>query len=840
MALAKEIFKENGFQFVGRYIYDSGEVSAIGPISSMIKAQEASSGNAHLLSPASYTITIGSSHPTYATYLDIYARAGNDGIWRRCKTIDLANPVTQFDFSGELFEALESEESTKLFDAVPLETRTIEVANNRVFLGNNKDDFDNSPSGMMLTVNDSSSDTLTNTVSAGDPISYFNYTDDLTNGVSGFSNSPFANASQYKIGFAFFDEYLRTRGVEISADFETGEFTYPIYPSITLTRTGTMPIWARYYQVMITKNLTKDFTYEGYASNYYWEIKNASNSDVRYIKDEYRGDILYLVLDISGMIQAGYSYVYQEGDRINLNITTSNATKVIKNMKITGQSSNLIYIEYSKDEGFESSAYGNTSTAGTPTIGDTVDIWRMFFEIYSPRSIEDVQLFYETGTLRSIEDFNSLGDTVTIDVSSATRLDGDTVFHNVAVKSYSITTVDTGDNLHEQTLDTDTNVLIRKVNGTTRNSDWDRNIGKVLPEYDGQSRQRSNSKIKYGGKYIQGTNINPISSFSFIQEAEVPYENGAITSLKRASKVESDGDVMLAICERETATLYIGEAVLTGTTGDGFVSTTQSVIGTVRNLKGGFGTSNKRSVVAYQGNVYWWDGNKKKVIRYGRDGMTPISDYFMKSYFLGKSGDCLGFYDPYYNSYHIKFDSDNYSTAFSEARDRWISHYDITAASAETRGDKFLLLDTLSSNLRYSESLIDSAYSTIFGVSKDAYITYTMNTQLPEIMKNVKLYSDMNIYDYNQPNNVKADLFRMDITNENGQATQLIESNYLAEDNVLFAHVLRDSNSTEGIIDGGYVVGSLTDIKITLRNNEIQTRLNNVIVETDLSTGHLS
>ena len=41
MALDKEIFKENGIQFVARYIYDSGEVSAIGPISSVLVAQQA-------------------------------------------------------------------------------------------------------------------------------------------------------------------------------------------------------------------------------------------------------------------------------------------------------------------------------------------------------------------------------------------------------------------------------------------------------------------------------------------------------------------------------------------------------------------------------------------------------------------------------------------------------------------------------------------------------------------------------------------------------------------------------------------------------------------------------
>ena len=838
MALDKEIFKENGIQFVARYIYDSGEVSAIGPISSVLVAQQASTSSAHLVSPSAYEVNVGTSHPTYAKYLDVYARVGNEGIFRRCKTIDLSLNPGVFTFTGELFEALESAESTKLFDTVPFETKTIEVANNRVFLGNNKDDFDNDAPGIRIKVEDSAT-TLTDSLTATEPISYLRYDDDTTLRVSGYANNPYANASQYKIGVAFYDEYLRTRGVEVATDFETGNFTYPIYPKITVTRDGSFPSWAKYYQLVITKNLTKDFSYEGYASGYWWEIKNGVENDMQYIKDSYRGDIKYMVLDISGMIQAGYTYTYQADDRINVNLSATDGSKIIRNMKVVGQSDNFIYVEWTNGESFGTSMFGNNPGDSHPSADTESDYWRCYFEIYSPRSLEDVQLYYETGELRTLAaDFPNNGDAEVFDITS-NPLVGDMVFHNVPIKVYRIETSHNDDHVPEIKLDLDVNVLIRKVNGTTRNSNWDINLGKVLAEYDGQSRQRSKSKIKYGGKYIQGTNINPISSFSFVQEAEVPYENGAITSLKRASKVESDGDIMLAICERETASLYIGEAVLSGTTGDGFVSTTQSVIGTVRNLKGGFGSSHRRSVVQYAGNIYFWDNNKKKVMRYGADGLTPISDYFMKSYFLGKSGDCLGFYDPYYDTYHIQFDSDTKSVGFHEGRNRWISFYDITSQAAETREENMLLFKTSGNNVVYYESL-QSDYTEFFGTEKDADITYVMNTQLPEVLKNIKIYTNMDIYDYNNANDVKSELIRVDIDNENGQSTELVEANYLAEERVLYSHILRDSGSTGGLVSGDHVAGSITDVKLTLRNNDIQTRLNNVIIETDLSSGHLS
>lgn len=838
MALDKEIFKENGIQFVGRYVYDSGEVSAIGPISKVIEAKEYIVNNAHLNSPAKYRITVGSSHPTYAKYLDIYARVGNEGVFRRCVTLDVSKQ-TFFTFSGELFEALPSEDSTKLFDTIPLETKTIEVANNRVFLANNKDDFDNDPHNMSIQIDDSDTQ-LTGSIQTDNPQSYLNYSDLSYARVNGYGIKAFTNASQYKIGIAFYDEYLRTRGVEVYKDFETGNFDYPINPKVTLKRMGDTPSWAKYYQVVMTKNLTKDFSYEGYASHYFWKIKNGTETDMRYIRDTYRGDILYLVLDISGMIQSGFTYTYQAGDRINLNLSSTSSSKVIRNMKVVGQSDNFIYVEWTAGESFATSAYGVTyDTRNTLNAGDDVEVWRMFFEIYSPRSLEDTQIFYETGELRSIAtDFPALNQPVVFDINS-NPIEGDMTFINVAMRTYSINSTHADDHILTQNLEHDVKVLIRKVNGTTRNSNWDRNLGKVLVEYDNQSRNRNESKIKYGGKYIQGTNINPISSFSFVQEAEVPYENGAITSLKRASKVESDGDIMLAICERETASLYIGESVLSGTTGDGFVSSIQSVIGTVRNLKGGYGSSHRRSIVQYAGNIYFWDNNKKKVMRYGADGLTPISDYFMKSYFLGKSGDCLGFYDPYYDTYHIQFDSDTKSVGFHEGRNRWISFYDITSQAAETREENMLLFKTSGSNVEYYESL-QSDYTEFFGTEKDADITYVMNTQLPEVLKNIKIYTNMDIYDYNNANDIKSELIRVDIDNENGQSTELVEANYLAEERVLYSHILRDSGSTGGLVSGDHVAGSITDVKLTLRNNDIQTRLNNVIIETDLSSGHLS
>ena len=86
---------------------------------------------------------------------------------------------------------------------------------------------------------------------------------------------PFANGSVYEVGYLLFDEYMRTRGVESVAKFETSNFAFNKY-NLSISKQVSFPSWVKYFQVAITKNLTKDFTYEGYASTCYF-IAETSN-----------------------------------------------------------------------------------------------------------------------------------------------------------------------------------------------------------------------------------------------------------------------------------------------------------------------------------------------------------------------------------------------------------------------------------------------------------------------------------------------------------------------------------------------------------------------------------
>ena len=89
--------------------------------------------------------------------------------------------------------------------------------------------------------------------------------------------------------------------------------------------------------------------------------------------------------------------------------------------------------------------------------------------------------------------------------------------------------------------------------------------------------------------------------------------------MQRTSKLQTEGQVVLAICEKETSSLYLNERIVVDGAGNSLIASSGQFLGSIRNLKGGYGCKDVKSIVQFRGNVYWWDSNKKKVIRYNRN-----------------------------------------------------------------------------------------------------------------------------------------------------------------------------------------------------------------------------
>lgn len=163
-------------------------------------------------------------------------------------------------------------------------------------------------------------------------------------------------------------------------------------------------------------------------------------------------------------------------------------------------------------------------------------------------------------------------------------------------------------------------------------SRWDNDAGKInYVVKSGQAHKRE--FISFSDTFIPGTATNGLSSFEALNQSNVPLENGEIQKLILTSKTQDQGSVMLAVCTNEASSIYLNEARITDSTGaTQFFSSSTEVIGTINNLKGSFGTVNPESVVEFRGNVYWVDLLNGKVIQYSLSGLFPISSYKMTRY----------------------------------------------------------------------------------------------------------------------------------------------------------------------------------------------------------------
>lgn len=149
--------------------------------------------------------------------------------------------------------------------------------------------------------------------------------------------------------------------------------------------------------------------------------------------------------------------------------------------------------------------------------------------------------------------------------------------------------------------------------------------------------------IYYSNVILQGTETNGLSTFEALSQTNLPLDLKQIMRLILASKVQLEGTVMVAIGEQETASLYIGEAQIFDNSGNSFLATTTGVIGNVNIMKGSYGTINPESAFRWKGDIAYFDANKGAWVRYSTNGLFPISANKMSRYFKKVGQDILSY-----------------------------------------------------------------------------------------------------------------------------------------------------------------------------------------------------
>lgn len=462
--------------------------------------------------------------------------------------------------------------SVKPYDSVPLLSRCLETALNRLFLGYNLVAYD-SPTLSSLAIN---------------LVSETNHTP--------YQNPSFHSASTYQVGIIFRDEDKRIVGNVFTNDsmrFTVPDrnyldSTYYYYIAWTLSNANAVneiPSDAAFYEIVITKNLRTRFFLQAKSGGMKYAIKDPVTSVITY-QDTYISSAYGLAFDASLLNSEGMGYSFEAGSGDILKVYQE-LSATIYQLAVIGQDGNYI-ISKLQDLG---------SFATQPNI---------IYEIYTPYKELISEPFWTTGLTIPI---NLPGTAFRTYGSLSGNIYGDVYRFGRFAPSGSYN----AENMSPA-------VKYWK--------EWNTNSGEANFVFFSE-QVRKVTAVQYSNVVIEGTQINGLSTFDALDEKILPITLGNLQKLQQTSKVQEQGNIMLAIGEQDTASLYLGEVQLVGAAQNAFIASAPNVIGTVNVLKGNFGTINPESVTEYRGNVYWLDMYNGRVIQYASNGLFAISNYKM-------------------------------------------------------------------------------------------------------------------------------------------------------------------------------------------------------------------
>ena len=380
-----------------------------------------------------------------------------------------------------------------------------------------------------------------------------------------------------------------------------------------------------------------------------------------------------------------------------------------------------------------------------------------------------------------------------------------------------------------------TGFVVRAMNHNS-SLQWSTGGGKIFIKAQTKFTPRRTNAIRHSGNMVYGTSVNETSMFSSLDTVEVPQENGPIISLQSASRLQGEGDMLLALCRNETSYLLLGEVNSAQSDNSSFSALTSNVFGTVRNLGEKTGIEDKSSVYNHNGDIYWWDNFRNEVVEFTKKGVYLASRNGMRSDFAGKSGIAKFAFDPFYSLLLIKVGASTPSGLSKDSKD-WVSDFDIDFDMALHFGERAIYFKN-GFLYRSMENASGNKVGEYFGSPYPSYIKMTANTISPVMPISLCINHNMNVINYSNANYVKSSLIEINITNENGQETNIKEVNFLLEDQKLYSHVLRDINSVGGIVSGRHMRGGLNNFKINLKDNTQENRIFGVTVTFDKVSGH--
>lgn len=702
--------KGEAFQFAYRFVYRDFEISRFSPLSTLLNyntTADIANNKINVTIPASQKI------PQDVIRVEVAARFAVGGKYFIVKTfsgssvIDSHNAGTAISFgfyNDTVGIAVDDATANQPFDFIPLRSETLEIAKNRLFLGNNIDGYE-TPKTTSL------SKSITNGSNAGVFGSWYRVDFESVMG-GGSLNTIYVIDIQGISQSGYYRTNPETTTMPTSANVAFGPLIYlgPNFSDIQQwVNVFYNPSYIRNFEYELTVNVTgasatglvgkkafkSDSSYRlgvvffdeagrksgvvtnddldtdgkpklkavipdrafgtiSFITDINWSLDNLNSNSEIPSWAKYYSVVLTKSLRTSSFIQLkadGFAYITKNSTTGELTPTQAVYNSSFFGIGIDVKSMFSNGIGYSYNEGDVIKIYKDGVTTpfilaikaqfGNYVVADLADIGALT----TPTSIAGIYEIYTPYTQSFNEFYYEMGSMYQINnAGTGTRA------YSTLGGSFK------GDITLLQRGPVGGTYLVEAMSPNDLYwKNWNTDSGRVNIVLDGKQVHKKTS-VYWSNTIILGSEVNGLSTFDTLAQTQLPYELSSIQKLQLVSKVAAEGTVMLAIGEQETASVYLGEAQIFDNTGNSFLATTSGVIGNISIMRGAFGTINPESVVRYQGLVYWFDANRGSVVAYSSNGVTPISNNKMFKYFRKVGQDIVGrglnFYagvDPYHN-----------------------------------------------------------------------------------------------------------------------------------------------------------------------------------------------
>jgi len=260
---------------------------------------------------------------------------------------------------------------------------------------------------------------------------------------------------------------------------------------------------------------------------------------------------------------------------------------------------------------------------------------------------------------------------------------------------------------------------------------------KVSTTLEDYGEERRGSGLIYSGIYNSTSSVNNLNEFNMAEAItkDLNPSSGSIQALKTR-----DTNVV-AFCEDKVFKILANKDALFNSDGSKNLTASSNVLGDASGFAGDYGISSNPESLAVDGyRMYFTDKQRNKVLRLSQDGLTPISDIGMTSWFrdnLKPADRLVGSFDEIKGEYNLSLvhlpdykqghrptlDIDK-TLSFSEKSKGWVSFKSFITETGLSINDEYLTAregriwshhdKTVNANTFYGNDLVNSTIDVLF------------------------------------------------------------------------------------------------------------------------------